>query len=433
MAAVSVVEDGQGVSRLRINNRQQEGSSTSLFVDGRQALLPLLLHPAPRRALFLGLGTGATSGTAAQDPSLQVDAVELLPEVIDASSHFTQSLGLAGALPRFVAADARRFVRAAGTRYDVIVSDNFHPARSGSGALYTREHFAAVRERLAPGGLFCQWLPLHQLDLDSLRSVTRAFLAEYPEAVAVLATNSLETPVVGLVGRRDAPVTAETLPAGRMLPADRTPPVDRTFAGGRTLADWQARVGGTPARRDGRGLSDFGIDDAFDVLGGVIAGSAALAGFAGDSPMNTDDRPVVAYLAPRLLYAPTSTPKDRFFELMHRLSVRPRDLGLRSAEDERRLSAYWRARDLFLEAGRAARPTADPAAMLAQVEAPLLAALRMSPDFRPAYDPLLRMAMALAPRDPAAARRVLIALRDAQPARPEAGEALASMGASTGQ
>ena len=68
-----------------------------------------------------------------------------------------------------VAADARRQVRAGSERHDLIIADNFHPARSGSGALYTVEHFAAVRERLADNGLFCQWLPLHQLDLDSLR------------------------------------------------------------------------------------------------------------------------------------------------------------------------------------------------------------------------------------------------------------------------
>ena len=61
MAAVSVVEDADGVARLRINNRQQEGSSATLRVDARQAWLPLLLHPAPRRALFLGLGTGVTA------------------------------------------------------------------------------------------------------------------------------------------------------------------------------------------------------------------------------------------------------------------------------------------------------------------------------------------------------------------------------------
>jgi spermidine synthase len=31
MAAVSVVEDADGVARLRINNRQQEGSSSTLL------------------------------------------------------------------------------------------------------------------------------------------------------------------------------------------------------------------------------------------------------------------------------------------------------------------------------------------------------------------------------------------------------------------
>ena len=31
----------------------------------------------------------------------------------------------------------------------MIVADLFHPARSGAGALYSAEHFGAVRERLA--------------------------------------------------------------------------------------------------------------------------------------------------------------------------------------------------------------------------------------------------------------------------------------------
>ncbi|MBC7954264.1 MAG: spermidine synthase, partial [Cytophagales bacterium] len=64
MGAVSVVEDASGVSRLRIDNRQQEGSSATRLTDARLALLPVLLHPAPRRALFLGLGTGVTALSA---------------------------------------------------------------------------------------------------------------------------------------------------------------------------------------------------------------------------------------------------------------------------------------------------------------------------------------------------------------------------------
>ncbi len=60
---------GRGrVARLRIDNRQQEGSSATQRVDGRQAWLPLLLHPDPHEALFLGLGTGVTARTAARHP-----------------------------------------------------------------------------------------------------------------------------------------------------------------------------------------------------------------------------------------------------------------------------------------------------------------------------------------------------------------------------
>ena len=68
MAAVSVVEDGRGVARLHINNRIQEGSSASGAIERRLALLPLQLHPKPRQALFLGLGTGYTVQVAARDP-----------------------------------------------------------------------------------------------------------------------------------------------------------------------------------------------------------------------------------------------------------------------------------------------------------------------------------------------------------------------------
>ncbi|MBC7047449.1 hypothetical protein G6O52_26340, partial [Salmonella enterica subsp. enterica serovar Heidelberg] len=76
---------------------------------------------------------------------------------------------------------ARRFVVSDLRSYDVIIADLFHPALDGSGALYTTEHFAATRRRLAAGGIFCQWLPLYQLDAPSLRAIIRSFLAVYPQ------------------------------------------------------------------------------------------------------------------------------------------------------------------------------------------------------------------------------------------------------------
>jgi spermidine synthase len=400
MAAVSVVEDADGVARLHINNRQQEGSSATLFADARQALLPLLLHPAPQRALFLGLGTGVTASSAAEDPLLEVDAVELLPEVIAASVHFRRGFEENGPNPRLrlMVADARRFVRATQERYDLIVSDNFHPARSGSGSLYTVEHFAAVQNRLTAGGLFCQWLPLHQLDLDTLRSIVRAFITIYPHGWAMLATNSLDTPVLGLVARGDG---------GRRF----------------DVAQTRERLTGVAMSRS---PAEFGITDDLALLGSFIAGPRALARFAGNAPLNTDDHPVVAYRAPRITYAPDSLPRDRLIALLGEVEISPDELVAAPHDNTwaSRLAAYWAARNRFIEAGRDVQPTSDVGRMLAQVREPLLSVLRISPDFRPAYDPLLRMATALGRSDVAAARALLIELQQAQPARPEAARAL---------
>ncbi|WP_206606099.1 fused MFS/spermidine synthase [Steroidobacter cummioxidans] len=398
MASVSVIEDDSGVATLHINNRQQEGSSTTLLADARQALLPILLHPNPKRALFLGLGTGLTASSATLQPSLQVDVVELVPEVIDAARHFETSYSRSADLSRMhtMSADARRFIRTSEQRYDVIVADNFHPARSGSASLYTVEHFEAVRQRLAEEGLFCQWLPLHQLDLDTLRSIVRSFLAVYPQGSAVLATLSLDTPTLGLIAHRD----------------------NELFS--------PEQVRAQLASAQAYNVESFGISDDLALLGNFIAGPRSLATFAGSAPLNTDDRPIVAYRAPNITYSPISTPRERLVELLSNVAVSPKEIltGEPNSDWDRRLTAYWQARNRFIEAGRNVRPTSDVRDMLAQVGEPLLEVLQISPEFRPAYDPLVRMAAALAGTDNLAARSLLSELQRVQPDRPEAAQLL---------
>ena len=405
LGAVSVVQDAAGVRVLRINNRQQEGSNISALADARQALLPLLLHPAPRRALFLGLGTGVTAQAAALDPGLDVLAVELLPEVVQAASFFGGVLGDPAQTlkPRVQVADARRFVRTTAEQWDVIVSDNFHPARAGSGALYTVEHFEAVRARLAPGGSFCQWLPLHQMDLATLRSIVGSFLAVNPHGAALLATNSLLTPVLGLWAQRDAVPLDVNAAAVRLQRA-------------------------TPAAKD------FGFADPWALLGSFVAGPASLARFAAGAPLNTDDHPVVSYLAPRATYAPEATPAARLLGLLQQWSVGADELlplahdsgpdRDRDRTQHARLAAYVAARKVYLTAGVGVQVTADPAQMLAQVREPLLQALRTSADFSPAYEPLLRLALALKAREPMAAQALLEDLTRLAPQQPRAWQAL---------
>jgi spermidine synthase len=87
---------------------------------------------------------------------------------------------------------------------------------------------------------------LHQLDIKTLRSIVRAFLAVHPHAWAMLATNSLKTPVLGLVARRDG--------------------------GGFDVAQVPARLAGAATPR-----SPAAIGDDLALLGGLVAGPRSLA------------------------------------------------------------------------------------------------------------------------------------------------------------
>jgi len=394
MAAVSVVRNGAGDQYLQVNNHFRMGGSSSARSDQRQAHIPLLLHPDPRRALFLGLGTGATLSAAGDHPGLVADGVELVPEVVEAFALFDRSapqIGRNGDIRTHVA-DARRFVRAPGEAYDVIVADLYHPSVDGSGALYAREHFAAVRARLAEGGLFCQWLPLHQLDLATLRVIVRTFLDTFPDASAYLAQFSVETPLIALVGRK-APTTYP--------------------------ADWLARR--VADRALGARLSALDMDDRFSLFGLYLAGAEALRAFAGPGRLNTDDRPVVTTQAPRVAYAEADTPADRLVALLAALKADPADLlQPADAEARRHLAAYWQARDGYLRMGARTLAAKGPRNLIGDIAPRLVELVRMSPDFEAAYLPVLAMARQLAISDPAAARRLLEALDSANPNRSEA-------------
>ncbi|SFW32571.1 hypothetical protein [Nitrosovibrio sp. Nv17] len=270
MASVAVIGKG-GERNLRVNNRYQMGGTArdAVRLQSRQAHVPLLLHPQPRTALLLGVASGVTLGAATRHADLRIDAVELVPEVIGLLPFFEPHNAAPQRNPRvrLVNADARRFVRAAnGSLYDVVIGDLFHPALDGAGALYTREHFTAIRSLLARGGLFCQWLPLYQLDEPTLRTIVATFLEVFPEAAAILADENLEFPALGLVGG--------------MPRLDRT----RGSAGDPRLAEH---------------LEGLGLRGRVDWAGTFLADAPRLREYAGDAPIGTDDHPRVIYLAPR--------------------------------------------------------------------------------------------------------------------------------------
>jgi spermidine synthase len=101
------------------------------------------------------------------------------------------------------AEDARSYVVGTHDRFDVVVGDLVVPWRTGESALYTRDSFEAVRRVLAPGGLYCQWVPLYQLSEPEFDSIAASFLDVFPRTTLWLGDFNAGDPVVGLVGHTD--------------------------------------------------------------------------------------------------------------------------------------------------------------------------------------------------------------------------------------
>ena len=400
-ATASVDQDAAGDRFLRVNGTFTMGGTRSYILDRIQGHAALLQHPAPRRALFLGVGTGATLAAAAAYPNLRAEGVELLPEVLSLIPEFPLAhRDLAGASHRISlhSADARRFIRAAEGPYDVVVSDNFHPAKDGAGLLYTREHFAAVKAKLAEDGLFAQWLPLHQLDMPTLRLIARTFLDVFPDARLAMGNTNLGTPLLVLFGTRSGQVPALAALSQREMDP-------------RLLGE----------------LNFVGLDTPFALFGGFLAGPEELSRFAGPGPLNTDNHPHVVFTAPRTVYRPLPPAQERLLALTEAFSPRAGDAvvlaGLPNAlELAARLERYWQARNAFIRLGSEHTLSGNVSHDIRMIGPDLLDIVQTSPDFSPAYQPLLRMAQALSETEKELSLRFLEALQQVSPHRQEAAD-----------
>ena len=181
-----VVEDNNGQRLLLADLQRMDASTepTAVTVQKNQARLPILLHPNPQSVLFLGLGTGITVAGSLPYPGLTTTAVELSQGAIYASEHwFAPVNSSVNDKVNIVQDDARRFLKSAGERYDIIVGDLFHPDLVGRSALLSRQQFARAKNRLADNGIFVQWIALNQFDLTTLKVVLATFKEVFPQAV----------------------------------------------------------------------------------------------------------------------------------------------------------------------------------------------------------------------------------------------------------
>jgi len=134
----------------------------------------------------------------------------------------------------------------------------------------------------------------------------------------------------------------------------------------------------------------------------------------------------VTFDARRNVRALTAPPWALLLAVTRAMSPDPGELLAEPARGAvaERLSAYWRARNRFLEAGAALPGDPRGLALIEAASPGLLDALRLSAEFDPAYGPLINMAQSLMAADRAAAARLLHEINAAAPSRREARELL---------
>jgi spermidine synthase len=395
MGTVSVYQTSdKGDRQLRVNNRFIMGGTGRGFLERRMGLMPLLLHGHPQRALFLGVGAGATLGQAARYPNLEVSAAELLQDVVDVLPEF-RSIDPVSNAPIHVA-DARRFIRATDRLYDVVVADLFHPARDGAGLLYTLDHYEAIRTKLSSGGVFVQWLPLYQMGVETFRTIVRDFVEAFPHVSAYLGHFNVDSPVIGLVGSIE-PRSYDMAWYRATLPNDR--------------AVHSA-------------LEQLALAQEIDLFGSVIADDETLRKFSADAARNTDDRPSLVFTAPRYLYDRTAKRYGLIRQLLQTwtpsASLVANALRLEDAPSAERIARFARARDLYLRSHISRFEPQSPGEPLDL----LLQSAGESPDFRTAYIYAVQVAIDVHPRDPATSRGILERLQELVPGDPSAQQVL---------
>ncbi len=173
-----------GVEYAFLINGKSDGSARGdAATQVMSGLVGAMLHPAPKRSLVIGLGTGSTAGWLAAVPTMErVDVVELEPAVVAVARACVPVNRdvLGNPKVRLTIGDGREVLLTTGERYDIIFSEPSNPYRAGVASLFTDDFYRAANERLAPGGVFLQWLQGYEVDAQVVRTVYATLSAAFP-------------------------------------------------------------------------------------------------------------------------------------------------------------------------------------------------------------------------------------------------------------
>ena len=163
-----------GLSESWVDTCNEENLLLNEFMLGE---IPFLLNQDAKKAFVVGYGAGTTLKALSMNTLDSIDVSELDRSVLDAVRTIYK-----GKLPtdsdnrvKVTINDARNTLLMSDTLYDIIVSQPSHPWLSGSSNIMSRDFFEIAGSRLSKNGIYAQWVPLFKIDVDTLKSVIKAY------------------------------------------------------------------------------------------------------------------------------------------------------------------------------------------------------------------------------------------------------------------
>jgi len=324
-ATVHVKQSNSGEVALLVNGKTETSTRGDLRTQQLLAHLPLLLSRRHARVLVIGLGGGITLASARMHPGIeQLDCLEISAAVIDAArgvfAPFNHQVLRPGKGFEMIQGDGRTHLALSGRQYDVISSEPSNPWIAGIANLFTLEFFELSRAQLHPDGLFCQWLHTYRMGAEQVALIVRTFRQVFPSCY-LFKTQLADNPS-----------------AGDYLLVGMQRPLALSWTG------LQQRLAAAPAVR--ADLARAGIHQAAELFDGFLLGPDALAKFAGDGPINSDDNALLEFSAPHALYRRTAI--DQLEALLPRLEPASGLLTELTPQAARQLRAHDRARPYLL-------------------------------------------------------------------------------------
>ena len=146
--------------------------------------LPMLLRGDGNETdvLVVGMGTGQAAGRFLLWDVHRLDCLDVEVAVFDLARRYFGATWLDDPRVRALAEDGRDYIRHSQARYDVIGIEVGQLFRPGIISFYTEDFYQRLRQRLKPGGLVTQFVPVRMLSTPQVLDIVATFISAFPQS-----------------------------------------------------------------------------------------------------------------------------------------------------------------------------------------------------------------------------------------------------------